>query len=151
MADHRAEQILAAVKTTLSNVNSFETLRAPLDALSNELQEVPAVCIFMGEDPLQDDDGFQVMGSMRSIMTVNIDLWDQADRDTNIETKLNQLRKDVHIALMATPRLGLSFVIDFRPFGADEPDLSPDGEAITGMRRTIWIAEYNSSVTDPST
>jgi hypothetical protein len=150
MADHRAEQILAAVETALLVDGTFEVLRAPVDALSGTLQQIPAACIFTGESPPVDDDGFSVMGSLRSEMTGYVDVWDQADRSTNIETKLNDLRKKTHIALMMTARLGLSFVIDFRPIGADEPELSTDGEALTGKQRTLWIAEYNSSVTDPS-
>lgn len=151
MADHKAEQILAAVETALDANGTFATLRAPVDALSGQLQQIPAACIFMGEEIPRGDNGFEVIGSYRAVMTIYVDVWDEGDRYTNIETKLNELRKKVHIALMETAQLGLSFVMNFAPFGADEPELATDGEAISGKQRTIWIAEYSTDVTNPST
>lgn len=147
---HRAESILAAVESTLDGDDSFAVLRSPVDALNWELQQVPAACVFMGEEIPRGDNGFEVMGSYDAVMTIYIDLWDQADQSTNIETKLLELRKLTHIQLMQSNRLGLSYVINIAPFGAEEPELSPDGRALTGKLRSLWIVEYRTSVTDPS-
>jgi len=150
MADHRAEQILAAVKTTLEADGTFSVFRDHVDALTGTLQQLPAACIFSGDDVPRGDTGFEVIGSYDSVLTVYIDAWEQADRDTGVITKLMDIRKKIHIALMGSTRLGLSFVFNLSPAGADEPELSADGEAITGKLRTLWMMEYRSSVTDPS-
>jgi len=150
MADHRVEQILVAIETTLKADGTFSVFRAPLDALQNNLQDVPAACIFLGEEIPRGDTGFEVMGSYSAAVSVWVDVWDQADQSTNIETNLLELRKLVHIALMQSTRLGLAFVFNLAPLGADEPELSSDGSAISGKLRTNWLVEYRSSVEDPS-
>ena len=151
MADHRAEQVLNAVKAALASDGSFEVLRAPVDALTGTLQQIPAACLFAGEAIPRGEDGFEVIGSYREALEIFVDLWHQADRSSNIETKLNELRKRTHIAILQTAALGLSFVIRVIPAGTDVPELSASGDSITGKLRTIWVVEYSTSVEDPST
>lgn len=150
MADHRAEQILAAVKTQLEADGTFSVFRDPVDALSGTLQQIPAACIFVGDDEPRGEGGFEVIGSYDSVLMVFVDVWESADRGESVNTKLLDLRKKVHIALMGSTRLGLSFVFNLSPGGAEAPELSTEGEAVTGKMRTLWIMEYRSSVTDPS-
>ena len=151
MADHRIEQILAAIKTTLDADGTFSVYRAPLDALTGELSDLPSACVFAGEEIPRGDTGYEVIGSYSGIQTVYVDLFDQATATENIETRLYALRKLVHIALMQSSRLGLAFVFNLVPFGADEPELSSEGSAISGKMRTNWLVEYRSNVEDPST
>lgn len=150
MADHKAEQILAAIETTLLADGTFSVFRAHMDALRNNMQDIPAVCIFLGEEIPRGDSGFEVIGSYSPSMSVWVDVWDQADQNTNIETKLLELQKLVHIALMQSNNLGLGFVFNVAPLGADEPELSAEGQAISGKRRTNWLVEYRTDVEDPS-
>lgn len=150
MADHRAEQVLAAVKTTLEADGTFSVFRTSVDALSEALQQVPSAVIFQGDDDPRGDSGFEVLGSFNSVLTVHVDLWDAASGNESVETQLNELRKKVHIALMGSTRLGLSFVFNLAPAGAEEPEISEDGQALSGKLRTNWMVEYRTSVTDPS-
>lgn len=150
MADHRIEQILEGFRTTLTAVGTFTVYRAPLDALTNSLSDLPCACIFAGEEEPRGDNGYEVIGAYSGIQTVYVDLFEQGDVTSNIESKLYELRKSVHIALMQSTRLGLSFVFNLVPFGSDEPELSTDGSAISGKMRTNWLVEYRSNVEDPS-
>lgn len=150
MADHRVEQILEGFRTTLEADGTFSVYRAPLDALTNTLSDLPSACVFAGEEEPRGDDGYEVIGSYSGVQMVYVDLFDQADVTTNIESKLYALRKLVHIALMQSSRLGLSFVFNLIPAGAEGPELSEDGNAISGKMRTNWLVEYRSNVEDPS-
>jgi len=151
MADHFVEQIMSAIMTELESVGSFDVLRSPVDALSGNLSQLPAVCVWQGEaEPRDGEDGMEVMGSYRERQVVYCDCWERSDQSTSVETKLNELRKLVHIELMGSNLLGVSRVFNVVPQGAEEPELSADGNALVGKLRTIWLVEYASSVTDPS-
>lgn len=150
MADHRVEQIMAAIITELESASGFDTFRAPVDAISGDAPSLPAVCVFQGLAEPRGEDGFEVIGSYRERLTIYVDCWDRGDQSVSVETKLNELRKLVHIELMTSSRLGLAFVFNVAPIGAEEPELSVEGSALVGKMRTNWLVEYSSSVTDPS-
>lgn len=148
MADIKSEQIMAAAFTALDAVATFTTFRAPLETI--ELADFPAVALYMGEDDPRGEDGFDNIGFYEGVMVLNCDCYVEKGT-TNIESALNAVRKAAHIAIMADSTLGLSFVLDTKPIGADEPELSVDGERIVATMRVKFQVEYRANATDLST
>ena len=66
------------------------------------------------------------------------------------ETTLLNLRKQVHIQLMADIKQGLDFVMDTESQGAGEITYGNDAENILADMRTEWRIKYRSSINDPS-
>lgn len=146
MADAREEQILAAITTavtglTTTGTNVFRGRSYPLDA-----NDLPGLLVFMGPDTLQQEltdtniDWFLGVGIEAYVQTTS----------TVVDTKLAKIRKEVHTAIMTTPGLGLSFVIDTRPISAAEPEVDGDGAKPTARRRLEFIVHYRTSRTDIS-
>lgn len=156
MPDHRAEQILAQVKTLL--------LAGPTDAGAKVERDKTtphqdsdfsvgnaALNVVMGADSPLGEDGASNMAFLDSGLMVHVDLHVKAAPTSIPSTALNQLRLQVHKVLMAGERRqGLAFVIDTIPAGAGQPTLQSDFEIVEHKQRTSWLITYRSSITDPS-
>lgn len=146
MADHRAEQIAAAFKTTLTGLtttgaNVHRSRATPLPRADN----LRALVIRLGEETVED----QPFNFVGRFLALQVHAYATDAVEANIETALNLMRKEITIALQAAPTLGLAFVIDTRE-GAVEYELAPDGEQVLGVARTQWLVQYRSSRADPS-
>ncbi len=146
MALAREEQILAAVTTVVTGLattgtNVFRGRAYPLE--SNDL---PGLLVYLGPDtPSQD-----LMESFIDWqLGVGVECYVQS-ATTTLDTTLAQIRKEVHAAIMATPRLGLSFVSDTAPGPAAEPEIEGEGSKPVGRRRLEFIVTYRSSRADIS-
>jgi hypothetical protein len=144
---HRAEQIMAAVVTALSGLTTtganVERGRVyPLDAnVSN------ALSVYQGAETVLTQSYQHVDAELR----INIETHVRAPTVT-LEGRLNQIRKEVTIALLSVhPPLNLAFCLDLREGDADQPELNGDGDRRTGSQRLEWIVTYRRSRTDPST
>lgn len=68
---------------------------------------------------------------------------------TNVETLMNQIRKEVHIALCADHTLGLAFVLAIVPLGA-VPGRAGEMAKPAGTITLNFGVRYRTSRTDPS-
>ena len=109
--------------------------------------DLPALSVYMGQDTPLDEDGQNVIGFMDSDLTVRIEAHVKAS--TNIDQTLNQIRAEVHQALMADYTLGLGFVHQVIWSGAGEPELDAADQKI-GRQALNWTVRYRHSVTDPT-
>ena len=66
-----------------------------------------------------------------------------------LDTLLNQIRREVWVAMMADRTLGLPYVIDVRPLGDNEPELSDELEKGAARQRLFFLVKYRHSVADP--
>ena len=146
MADAREEQITAAVKTAVTDLattkgNVFRGRAYPLES-----SNLPALLVYMGPDTpavelLENFIDWQLGIAVEVyVQTVNGD----------IDTALAKIRKEVHAAIMGTPQLGLSFVIDTVPILAAEPEIEGEGKNQIGRRRLEFVVTYRTSRTDIS-
>ena len=142
MADHKAAQILAAIKTILTGLattgtNVFQSRAYALDSF-------PALNIKLGQDAPQ---------SIHNIFTdselsVNIEIFVKVSEEL-IDSTILQIRKEVQIALMADESQGLGFVLMTLPSGMAPPDISTEEQTI-GFAVLEFKFAYRSLLTDPS-
>ncbi len=141
---HHAEAIMQAILAlitglTITGANVARGRAYPVDA-------VPALTLMQGEDALAD--GLQNMSFVDRILNVRIACY--VKTGAQFDTDLNQIRREVYVALMANRNLGLpNIVIDTTPAGDDEPELSGDGEKNIGQQIMNFAITYRHSLTDP--
>lgn len=155
MADHRALQILAAVVSSIGTSTAAGTAlyRNPARQLSDTVDL--AIAVSYGED---SEPNFLSNSFADSWLTVFVDLHSRSeqplDRESgalpDYETKLLNLRKQVHINLMANNTQGLAFVIDTESLGASTIDYGTEGEHVIAALRLTWRIKYRTSINDPS-
>ncbi len=131
---------VTGLTTTGSNV--FRGRIYPL-----EDTDLPALTIYMGSDSPLGENGPDTFSFIDSDLNVNISIHVKTSA-TQVETTLNLIRREVHVALMADVTQGLSYVHTTLPFGTDEPQLSGEGEKRTAVMETNWAVRYRALYTD---
>lgn len=143
MADHRAEQIMVALVTALTGLVTTTThvFRGRVYPLAEA--ELPGLLIYSVNDS-SDSGSFNFVDP-----TLSVVIEGRAEElSTQIETTLNKIRKEVVVALRATPNLGLGFVFDTVE-GTTTFELF-DGDVPGGLVRMEWSVQYRRSRNDPS-
>lgn len=147
MADHRAEQIVARVQTLVTGLatTGSSVARGRGDAVPQE--QTPALRVYMGADRINDP-------WLPGLLDSEIEVVIQAhvhDSATNVETKLNQIRKEVTIALAADFQIGLgAFVHALVETGAERPALGGDLAKPAAAMEMNFLVKYRRSRADPS-
>lgn len=150
MADHLREQILDAIVT---NLTGLATTGADVHRLRFYPQEdtaLPSLNVLQGQDiPVDDEDPAAVYHYVDSRLTVFVEARAQATAG-QVDQTLNQVSKEVVIALKADITQGVSEVINTVQGPTDEPEASDDGSRKTAMMEMTWYVDYRTSRTDPS-
>jgi len=146
MADHRAEQILAAVKTLVTGLTTTTTNveRGRYEEIPEDT--TPALRVRQGQDVIVDP-------WAHSLLDSEIDVVIEAavhDSATNVETLLNLVRKEVNIALAADPTLGLAFVHAIVELGSARPQGSGELAKPAASMDLLYRVKYRRLRTDPS-
>jgi len=146
MADHRAEQILAAVQTFVWNLATTGTNVDRGRADDVPVEKTPALRVVMGDDTIVNPWAQSLLDS-----EVDVSVFAMVhDSAANVETRLNQVRKEVNIALAADPTLGLAFVHAIVELGARAPILAGDMAKPAGSMELQYRVKYRRALTDPS-
>lgn len=145
MADHRAEQILAAVLGKLTSAAVPTAVSIGRDhAYTYDASELPAVNICMGTEKPKS---LLLSNQVEWALDVEIEL--ACKESSTLSTTINALRKEVHAALRADYTLGLSFVTDTLPGDFSKPE-QKDGDLPVMAAVATWTVSYRSSLDDPS-
>jgi hypothetical protein len=138
MADHVAEQAIAAAKTVLTGLATTGT--NVFDSLVYELQEsqLPALLVDQGDEQL---DG-QSLGLSRLLeRSMDLIVVAKVKQNTSYRTRVNTIRKEVEIALAGDNTLG--GVVKFITPTSCQIELSGEGEkpvaAATMRFRVVYI------------
>lgn len=145
MALHLADQIVAWVVTQLDGLTT--TTDNVFRGRAQEIAEsdIPSISIYMGPDePVEDLNQFQDMQ-----LTVVLELRAKEDSAT-IESKLAQIRKEIHVKLRAEFASKLPEVQDYREVGAERPEIDPGSNNATSVMTVLWTFDYRRSYDDPS-
>lgn len=67
-----------------------------------------------------------------------------------IDIYLSQMAGESHVAIMADPTLGLSFVEDVDLIQEAEPAVSGEAETPTALMEQRWRVQYRHNISDPS-
>lgn len=148
MADHRAEQILDSIQTLLTGlgVTGSNVARDRVYPIGSTI--VSALSIYQGsDDPASTDD--QSWNILNSFLTFRIDIQVRLASSTVISQQLNQIRKEIVIALQGTPSLSLAFVVDLIEGSALEP-IEEYGDQPIAKQSFNWTVHYERSRADPS-
>lgn len=153
---HRVEQIVDQAASILSAHALFagvSVLQHRVLSLSDQDQEMPAVSITLGDDATLEEGGASNFAFIDSLQTLNFRILaqsDPGDEEEHVLTKLQDLRRAVHVALMADQTLALAFVIGTRYGGADAPVIESQAERLVGQIDCRWSVHYRMNVADPS-
>ncbi len=141
MADHRANQILQAVKTRLTGLAT--TGANIYQSRAYAIENLPAINIrYAGDQPLTTNNQTQ-----DSKLNINVEIFTKK-QESQLDAELLQIRKEIQIAIMADPTLGLPFVIDCEPVGMGAPDYDTEDQAIAYAVAQYEII-YRSNLLDP--
>lgn len=131
-----AEEIMQAVVSVLDTALAATVDRGRVDPLPDNL--LPAVGVFQGADVPSES---QTLDFIDMELEVRTEVAASAVA-TQIETELNELRRQVYLAMMAEDALNLDYVIDVLPLGADEPSLDGETERVIGSMVVNWVVLY---------
>lgn len=145
---HRAEQIMAAITAKLTGLtttrsNVFRSRSYPFAE-----DQLPALAIYQGPDEPLDEYGARSFGLIDSALEITVAI-NIKGQEEGLDTELNKIRREVHVALMADYQQGLDFVIQTIPQGAGDVSISSDSELATSTLETSWEIHYRSSTLDP--
>ena len=143
---HRAEQIIDAVVTTLTGLThtGSNVFRGRVHAVPEA--KLPALCVYLGPDKII---GQYSQAKFDSELTILVEALVKT-ADEQVDELLNQIRKEVTIALQADYTQGLSFVLNTLEGDTDAPELSGEGEKPSAALKMEWKFHYRRSRTDPS-
>lgn len=145
MAVHTRERILEAFVATLTGATTAGDNVHRIRVYPHT--SVPALEVGQGSDEVIDDGPAPAWDRL---LLVHVDIIAQALADP-IESALNALAREVHVALLADVTQGESAIIDTVPVGDDEPEITADAERKTARLRMTFRAHYRTSVADPAT
>jgi hypothetical protein len=145
---HRADQIVDAV---VSALEASADITAPIYAhrtlsLSEDDGELPAISVTYGEDGAAG--GEQVSRLLYSTLSLEITAHAVGDDEESVRRELLQMRSQIHVALMADTRFGLTFVHHTFYDGASAPRLSR-GERMLGDLTSTWRVRYELNFASP--
>lgn len=145
MATLLAETIMQTIQSTLVAGVSATVFRGRVDPLEDS--QLPAIAIFQGAEEPAGELGQLNNAYMDQLLQVRTEVAAKAIQE-NVETDLNDLRRQVHALLLAPNALNLAYVIDIIPDGVDEPVIDGSGEQYTGTMVIKWIIYYRHQYTD---
>lgn len=148
METHRAEEIMSAIGSRLASL-STKGIRAIRDrSFPRDLGQLPVVHVYQGRD-IPVENGANSMALIDRELEVLIDAYVDAAPD-QLDAALNQIRRDVYVAMMADQNMTLPFVQTVMWKGDGAPEL-PDAETPSVGRMAMSFAvRYRHSHSNPS-
>src|SRR3990172_190104 len=134
MADHRREQIIDAVKTTLTGLitTGSNVFRGRVQELPDA--SLPALCIYQGEDR---EIGQYAQAKIDRELDITVEVLVKTST-TQVDELLNLIAKEVCVALQADYTQGLNFVINSIEGDTGKPELSGEGEKPSAAMAMQW-------------
>lgn len=142
---HRAESIVEAVKTKVTNLTTTAARVYRGRVYPLQSAELPGLLVYLGADKILR---YLSQGQVDSLVTVHIDAVVKSIT-TQVDTLLNTIREEITVALQQDYRQGLAYVIDTHENGAGAPEMSGDADQPTAVMRLSWDIEYRRSRANP--
>jgi hypothetical protein len=136
------EDILEAVKTTLTGLTTTGSNVQREQAYDIEQANLPFIVINEGEDIVE---GQRAQAYIDWALTVDIDLLFRADKDTAI-TSINTMRNEVHTALMVDYTLGIPASVKYiGVVRTERPTVDASGDRPIVRQRVTYEIKYRSN------
>ncbi len=148
MADHRAEQIMDAFTTAVTGlastgVNVKRDRVYPWDTM-------PALSIFQGDDiPVPFEDRNYYLDDFE--LSIHVEMHVDEANNIPVSQTLNQVRKEITIAIQADPTLGLPTIVIDTEEGTTYRPLIEHIDQVTATQTMDFMIKYRRSREDPST
>lgn len=142
---HRAQQIIDQVVSLLETATGIPSHVQQTLTLGAEDNELPAYAVMVGAEDAEAMD-FKSIGSALSLSIV---AYAQGDTGKDTLYTLIDMRRQVHIALMANPTLGLSFVWGTQYGGVEAPE-TVTAARVNMRQAATWVVHYSMNITDPT-
>lgn len=148
---HRAQQVVDAVLAALAANSSLgaSVYAHRALSLSEPDQELPAVSVRYGGDSPMDEDGASNFAYLDSLLELQVVATTRDLDEASVMQALLDMRRQIHITLMADRSQGLAFVIDTRYGGAAAPELDTATEYVAGRLEQRWLVHYRMNISDP--
>lgn len=149
---HRAGQICSRIAQLLSASSSLVGVSIFTDltySLSEQASELPAITVNEGDDVPDSDEGNDNLAFIDSQTSFEIAAYAVGIDEPTVKAALRELRRVIHMVLMADPTLGLSFVIATKYGGAEQASMSVAGEQCAGSLVSNWRVQYRMNFLDP--
>lgn len=141
---HKALSIRNAIIAKLESLVSNSVVKEVTTGALNR-REYPSISVSLGPDDRLTKSSAFIDWDLNIYVDVYI-----ASTDADVDTPTQQIRTEVHKALMADTTLGLGFVVEVEPLGQQEPQHSDASDLYTSVTRLPWSVRYRSNVADPS-
>lgn len=155
MASHRRLQVLVAAHAALLAATTNAGSACYIGRLSKITDDESLVITHGGDDPREAPEATVAFldSDLELFVDISVHARDDVEKGTTVPywlEKISALHAQVHVALMADPTLGLSWLHELEPEGADRPNTESQGERVRVTLRTRWRAIYRSSYADPT-
>jgi hypothetical protein len=149
MEKHRAEEIMAAIGSRLETLleKGIGTIRER--NFPKDIGALPTVHVYQGKDvPVHH--GANSLALIDRELEVRIDAYVETAPD-RLDAALNQIRRDVYVAMMAEQNLTLPFVQTVMWKGDGAPELpEPEAHPSVGRMTMTFAVRYRHSHSNPS-
>ena len=153
---HRRTQIIDAIVAIIQASASIQV--APQNvfknrslSLSEEQDEMPAVCVNRSEDQPDSELGNDNVAFIDSLLSVTTVGYVLGDSEGEVVEDLDEQARHVQAAILADQSLGLgeTKVIGTRYGGSGEPQIDTTGERTAGSLESRWTIHYRMNIADP--
>ena len=143
---HHAESIMQAIVAAATDLATTGARVYRGRAYAVPAADSNAIRIWQGDD----DSITQFVGDgVVSLLSVSLEAV-ASEATAQIDTTLNAIREEVTVALMADYTLGLAYVESVLEVGADEPEISGDGDSPRASMKMDWQVIYHHSRANPT-
>ena len=145
MANHRAEDVIAKVETLVTGLatTGSNVERGRFYPFAEDV--AAGLTVRQGQfTPVGDGNVAYQDGDLEVIVTAHA-----KGADDTVESTINQIAKEVYVALLASHTLGLAYVHQIEWRGNDEPQLGAAEQPVVSMDMRFAV-QLRHSYTDPS-
>ena len=149
MAEHKREQVIEAFIAAITGLATTGSNVKRMLVYNIQVSELPTLIVRQSSDvPVVGDEGNRSQKFKDSELDIEVDYYVRANSDP--DSVINQIDKEVIIAVEADATLGLSFVHDTYEGVISEPEVMSDGEYTIVKATKVFTVAYRMSETDPS-
>ena len=105
----------------------------------------PSISVLIGSDDVANKNSAFINWELTVYTDITI-----SSTDEDVDALAQNVRKEIHKALMSDYTLGLDFVTEIDPIGQQEPKRSDDSDLYNSVTSVAWLVRYRTSVADPS-
>jgi len=139
---HRAEAIFNQVVTTITGL--VTTGSRVHKSRVYAVDKFPAINVFLGSEVNPQYSSAYIDSDLNITTKILVKI-----TEDSLVTDLLKIRREIHVAMMADPTLGLSYVIDCLPVEMSEPQISDEQETPTATVDIKWLIRYRTPINDP--